>query len=194
MSAITDALLKDIKSLDLGPYYKEKICMLPVSKNLRGEIDLSDRDLQKCRRPACETLKAVHALKLEIRTHRPCDAVAVRRLDGKLDGKLVFAFIEDGNHRGYHVARFEWSSASSELLGRMSGITNAGTHRDPLMHCERCDDRGQMEGRLDAVVVKGDHKGCRVLASYMIDFDPSSGAISTAVEGTLEGVLICDCK
>ncbi len=194
MSAITDALLKEIKKLDLGPYFKERICMLPVSKNLRGEFEQIDTDLQKCKRPDCETLKAVHAIKLEVRSNRPCDSVASRALDGTLAGKLLFAFIEDGNNRGYHIAKFDWSGSSSNLVGQMSGVANAGTHRPPVMRCEQCNEHGHMEGRLDAVVVKGDHKGCRLLATYAIEFDASSGSISTAVVGALEGVLICDCK
>lgn len=194
MSKITEALLEQIKKLNLEAYYKEPICMVPVSKNLRGEFDLADRDLQKCKLPKCETLKALHEMKLEVRSNRPCDSVAARRLDGTLAGRLLFAFIENGNQRGYHKAKIEWSGQNSVLVGQMSGITNAGTHRDPLRPCERCDERGHMEGCLDAVVVKGDHKGCRLLATYVIEFDPSTGSISTAVEGTLEGVLICDCK
>jgi len=194
MSEITEALLKEIKKLDLERYYKEPICMIPVSKNFRGEFDLADRDLQKCKHPECETLKALHRMKLEIRSNRPCDSVAARRLDGTIEGRLFFAFIENGNQRGYHKAQIEWNGATSVLHGQMSGMTNVGTHRDPLRPCERCDERGHMEGCLDAVVVKGDHKGCRLLATYVIEFDPSTGSTSTAVEGTLEGVLICDCK
>ena len=59
MSEITEALLKEIKKLDLERYYKEPICMLPVSKNFRGEFDLADRDRQRCEKPQCETLKAL---------------------------------------------------------------------------------------------------------------------------------------
>jgi hypothetical protein len=51
-----------------------------------------------------------------------------------------------------------------------------------------------MEGRLDAVVVEGDHKGCRVLATYVINYDTSHQAQDTAVIGTLEGVLIRRCE
>ena len=40
------------------------------------------------------------------------------------------------------------------------------------MKSEECDAPGHMEGRLDAVVVKGQHEGCRLLAAYMIDFRP----------------------
>ena len=194
MSEITEALLKEIKNLDLKRYYKEPICMIPVSKNFRGEFDLADRDRQQCKHPECETLKALHRMKLEVRSNRPCDSVAARRLDGTIEGQLLFAFIENGNQRGFHKAKIEWTGATSVLQGQMSGMTNAGTHRDPLRPCERCDERGHMEGCLDAVVVKGDHKGCRLLATYVIEFDSSTGSISTAVEGTLEGVLICDCK
>ncbi len=194
MSAITKTLLKEIEQLELKLFFKEEVCMMPVSKNLNGRIEQIDKDLQKCRQPACETLKAMHAIQLDAKTNRPCDSVAARTLDGLLSGKLLFAFIEEGKNRGYHIAKFDWSGASSKLVGRMSGIANAGTHRPPLMQCVQCYEHGHMEGRLDAVVVDGDHKGCRLLATYAIEFDPSSGSTSTIVTGALEGVLICDCK
>ena len=44
------------------------------------------------------------------------------------------------------------------------------------------------------MLVEGDYKGCRVLATYVIDFDPGIQAQNTAVIGTLEGVLICLCE
>jgi hypothetical protein len=51
-----------------------------------------------------------------------------------------------------------------------------------------------MEGCLEAVVVEGQHKGCRVVATYAIEFDPGVAPQDTAFRGTLEGVLICDCQ
>ena len=43
--------------------------------------------------------------------------------------------------------------------------------------------------------MSGDHKGCRVSAAYVIDFDPlpSHHAQNSHILSTLEGVLICTC-
>jgi hypothetical protein len=194
MSEVTDALLKEIENLDPGTYYKEPVCLWPVSKELRGEFSIRDQHVHKCNEPGCQTLKGLYALRLGIASHRPCDSVLALAFDGGLEGELMTAQIDHGHGRGYHVARLKWGGGSSTLVGRMIGITNAGTHRDPLMQCEPCDARGHMEGRMDAVVVDGDHKGCRLVASYMIAFDPGVAAQSTFVAGTLEGVLICDCR
>ena len=36
--------------------------------------------------------------------------------------------------------------------------------------------------------------GCRVFASYAISFDSSAEFIDTAITGTLEGVIVCECE
>jgi hypothetical protein len=51
-----------------------------------------------------------------------------------------------------------------------------------------------MEGCLEVVVIEGQSKGCRLVATYAIEFDPAVAPQNTGFRGTLEGVLICDCK
>jgi hypothetical protein len=194
MSEITEQLQKEIEALDLDRLYEERICMKAVSKDLKGQFFVKEQEVQDCRRPPCETLKARLHFEARVTPHHPCDAVASRILDGSIDGELVFAHIENGYGRGFHVGRFTWSGAEATLVGRMSGMTNAGTHRSPAAPCEPCDRRGHMEGRLDAVVVDGKCEGCRVLATYVIDYDTSYRAQNTAIVGTLEGVLIHPCR
>jgi hypothetical protein len=47
-------------------------------------------------------------------------------------GRLVTAFEIDGEHRGFHAGDFEWTvTAGLKVAGRMSGVTNVGTHREP---------------------------------------------------------------
>jgi hypothetical protein len=194
MSEITQQLQKEIETLDSKLSYEEKICMWAVSKDLRGEFTDAESENQECRRPSCLTHKGRLRLKTRVIPHRPCDSVASHAFDGDMEGELVFAYIDNGHGRGYHSGRIEWRGRASRLIGRMSGVTNAGTHRNPLAPCEPCDRRGHMEGRLDAVVVDGEHKGCRVLATYAINFDASFRVQNTAILGTLEGVLICPCE
>jgi hypothetical protein len=194
MSRITEELRKYIEGLDLGKYYQDPICMYPVSKDFKGRFEVREQKPHQCSRPDCLTLSAFLTMESEVVAHRPCDSVACMWLDGKLTAELVFKYIQDGEHRGYHVAKAKWGAAGGTLIGKMAGITNAGTHREPLMNCERCDERGHMEGRLDAVVVDGEYKGSRLLASYAIRFDPGLQAQNTAIIGTLEGVLIRPCE
>jgi hypothetical protein len=162
MSSITDELRKDIENLDPGTYYKERICMWQVSKDLRGEFQVANQERQQCGKPDCLTLKGQVRLKAQARSHVPCDSVTARPFDGDIEGEIVFAYIEDGHRRGYHVGKIKWGSATSTLIGQLSGVTNAGTHRRPLPDCEPCDRRGHMEGRLDAVVVDGMPPGGRL--------------------------------
>jgi hypothetical protein len=194
MSTITEELQKEIETLDLTPWYAERICMWAVSKDLRGEFADTKWEDQECRRPDCLTHKGQLIFKVEVTPHFPCDSVASRAFDGGIKGELVFTYIANGYGRGYHIGKFEWYGSTSTLIGRMSGMTNLGTHRSPLAPCEQCDRRGHMEGRLDAVVVDGDHKGCCVRATYVIDFDPGFHVQNTAILGTMEGVLICPCE
>jgi len=192
MSEITEQLQNEIETLDLEPSYEERICMQRVSKDLTGEFFVGTQEQQRCEKPECVTLKGRLEFRVQVTPHDPCDAVPA--FDGQIKGQLVFAYIKDGHGRGYHLGRFEWAMGKSSLIGRMSGVTNAGTHREPAQPCEPCDRRGHMEGRLDAIVYRGEHEGCRVLATYVIDFDPGLRVQSTAVHGTLEGVSICPCE
>ncbi|HEY8505326.1 MAG TPA: hypothetical protein VIL46_12140 [Gemmataceae bacterium] len=181
--------------VDLGRAFEEKVCLAAVSKNLKGDLSDRKREEQKCQKPECVTLKILYRLRVEVRGQRPCDTPESQKLlDGRLEAELVAAFDKDGTGRGTHAGNFKWGGAGSTVAGRMSGVTNAGTHRDPLMECERCDARGHMEGELEGVVVDGAHKGCRVTGTYVIQFDPSKGGTGSAVQGTLEANLICPCR
>jgi hypothetical protein len=190
MSTITDRLLEEIKALDLEPLYNERVCMWEISKDLEGKFSVSNQEEQVCGAPPCRTIKAIVKFDIDARPHSPCDTGPSGAFDGHFEGEILFAYKQSGSDRGYHCGKFEWYGSASRLVGQMSGVTSAGTHRG----CEPCDRRGHMEGRLDAVVIDGEHKDCRVLATYVINFDTtSSGAQDTAVEGALEGVTICPC-
>jgi hypothetical protein len=133
----------------------------------------------KCTTPECETLKTVHELKVELQSNPPCDSKLARSFDGTLFvGRLVTAFEIDGEHRGFHAGDFEWTgTAGLKVAGRMSGVTNVGTHREPpFKPCQKCDERGVMEGRLCGQVTTSQDpalKRCQVIAAYRIRFDPS---------------------
>ena len=188
------ACLEDPRQL-----WTREVCLAAVSKNLRGDLRLLDREREECEKPECRTLKTDHGLKVEVRSHEPCDSEAGRQLDGTLFVRRLIHALADGTGegRGLHTGAFRWVGAQVAIEGRMSGVTNVGTHRQPVFQaCQECDDRGYMEGRLCGRVVRARDErlvGCEVTAAYRILFDPSEGFQDTGVQGTLEGVLVCAC-
>ena len=194
MSRITKRLHNSIQNMKLKRFYEERICMQPVSKNLRGELRVRKQERQKCSGPKCVTLKARMNLGADVTPHQPCDSKAAQALNGQIRGDLVFTYIDNGMGRGYHIGRIRWAGAGSLAIGRMHGMTNVGTHRRPIDNCEECHEPGHMEGCLEAVIIKGKHRGCRIQATYVINFDPGQKAQNTGFVGTIEGVLVCDCK
>jgi hypothetical protein len=187
---------------DAPSLWAKHICLDPVSKDIRGELGLLDRDLQKCERPPCETLKTDHSLKVRVGSHQPCDSEHGRLLDGVLFiRRLVTAWSSPSPEaRGIHTGDFTWTDGALgafRIEGRMSGMTNVGTHREPAFDpCQKCQAPGFMEGRLCGRIVRAADKrliDCQVVAAYRLRFDPSSGFGDSAVEGTMEGVVVCSC-
>ena len=179
---------------------QQPMCLDALSKNLEGRLRLASARRQQCKSPECVTLKTLHELTLKATRHRPCDSGLARAFDGVIKvARLVTAFDEDGMHRGFHAGDFTWTGAAGlRVVGRLSGVTNVGTHRAPAFQpCQRCDDRGVMEGRLCGQVVATRDpalRRCQVIAAYRIRFDPSVRGGSGAVRGTLEGVIVCPCR
>jgi hypothetical protein len=180
--------------------WEQRICLHPVSKNVRGDLRLLDRDLQTCEKEDCRTLKTDHVLKVEVSAHQPCDSAAAGLLDGVLFvRRLVTAFADgSGENRGLHTGRFDWVGGGARVRGELSGMTNVGTHRQPVFDpCQECRAPGYMEGRLCGHIIKTKDdrlRGCRVTASYRLLFDASEGAIDTGITGTIEGLIVCACE
>jgi hypothetical protein len=176
--------------------FENEFCVGALSKDMKGELKLTSSKEHKCRAPVCRTLRTVHDLKVNV-FGTACDSPATKPLDGILVVKLVTAFDTDGNHRGVHAGDFTWTGgAGLKVTGRMSGVTNEGSHRLPIKDCQKCGDRGIMEGRLCGQVVEGDSglKGCAVIAAYRIKFDSGTTGGTGGVVGTIEGVTVCACK
>ena len=182
---------------DPAAILEKAFCVSALSKDLKGELGLLSSKEQKCHEPACKTLRTVHGLKTMV-VNTACDSATAKPLNGTLTVKLITAFDTDGMHRGFHSGDFAWTGAGGlKVTGRMSGVTNEGSHRHPIQDCQKCADRGIMEGKLCGEVVEaGDSKlkGCQVIAAYRIRFDPSVKGGSGAALGTIEGVIVCFCK
>lgn len=187
--------------LDHAPtLWNERLCLEPVSKNLSGKLGLLNRERQECEEPKCLTLKTDHMLQLEVHSHEPCDSDLGKRLDGRFFVRELVHALTDGTGlgRGPHTGAFVWLGDGIEVQGQISGMTNVGTHREPVFEpCQECHNPGVMEGRLCGRVTRAKDPelvGCRVVAAYRFRFDPSEGFTDTEVKGTLEGVVVCRCE
>jgi hypothetical protein len=180
------------------PLLDRVVCLSSLSKDLEGELRLLESEQEKCRALDCVTLETVHQLELRASRH-DCDSRTGGLLDGTIhSGDLVHKFEDgDGNRRGIHEGTFRWKGAGILATGTLRGVTNVGTHRKPAFDdCQRCDDRGVMEGLLVGIIRKARDRrlvGCELQAAYRLRFDPSSSGGSGAVSGTLEGDIVCPC-
>jgi hypothetical protein len=178
---------------------KLRACLESVSKNVEGELRLLDRERNECREEKCESLTTDHLLHLRLDSHKPCDSKVGRKLDGELVVRELISVLADGTGegRGLHSGAFHWASNGIRIEGTLSGMTNVGTHRAPAFDdCQECKAPGFMEGRLSGRVTRARDEqliGCEVAAAYRLQFDPSEGFQSTAVRGTIEGLLVCRC-
>lgn len=185
---------------DVSTIHRGEFCLNALSKNFEGKLIRTTADEHKCAEPECKTFTAVHRLLVKPRVNQPCDSRLARPFGGTLEvARLVSALDQDGQHRGFHTGDFTWTGTGGVVVkGRMSGMTNVGTHRQPVFKdCQPCDARGVMEGRLCGPVVSAEDpalKGCHVIAAYRIKFDPSAHFQNTAISGVIEGVIICPCR
>jgi hypothetical protein len=179
--------------------FKQKMCVHSVSKNLKATIKLMDKDEQRCDTPECRTLKTIHVLKIGVVSNNPCDSKLGKTLTGSIIvERLSSAFDQDGTKRGFHAGDFVWKTASFVAMGRLSGVTNAGTHRKPIFNdCQTCDARGFMEGRICGQITetnKPELKGCQIIGTYRMRFPPTATGGNGGGQGTIEAVLVCPCE
>ena len=175
------------------------VCLSELSKDLEGELRPVEAVRETCDQLHCVTLETVHQLDLKVFAH-VCDSETGKQLDGQLtSGQLVHKYKDgDGDRRGVHEGPFRWRGIGVLATGKLQGITNAGTHRPPAFdECQRCDDRGVMEGMLRGRIMRARDRrlvGCELRAAYRLRFDPSSDqGGSGGVRGTLEGAIVCAC-
>lgn len=100
------------------------------------------------------TLTPLQTLVLRLGSHQDCDSLG-GALDGRIEVRdLVHVYDTDGKQRGLHGGHFRWESVIGLIFGKLSGITNAGTHRAPAFdECQRCADP-VMEGQLCGTVCR----------------------------------------
>lgn len=185
-----------------GELVAAELCLDELSKDLEGELGLLTSDRVICQKLDCATLVTEHQLRAKVWSH-DCDSDLGRRLDGELfvrELTTVFAH-GSGKHRGFHAGTFRWRTAAGIVQGRMQGVTNVGTHREPAFPggCQKCGDDNVMEGRLCGRLVRPAEEafaGIQVTAAYRIRYDSSSDGGVGGVVGTIEGLVIrtCGCE
>ena len=177
---------------------EKRFCLSNLSKNVKGEVALEVSKGQKCVKPKCATLRTSNVFKLSL-GNNTCDSPVAKDFNGGLSvNNLATAYQADGMHRGFHAGDFVWTGANGlKVEGRMSGMTNEGTHRTPIKDCQKCDEVGIMEGRLCGSVTATNNpvlKGCQVIAAYRLKFDATVKGAQGVAFGTIEGVIICPCQ
>ncbi len=185
-----ERIVEGYRNFDPRRMYEDRVCLHDVSKIIEGRTLVSAQDMQEC--DNCHTVKRMGDFEMKIGSG-PCDSeLSKELLDGSAHGQFVAAY-RDGDvaNRGGLSGSIEWLGSGGQLLGRTFAVLNAGTHHEPLPHCEECHAVGHAEGWLRAGIVDGEHEGCRVNGSIAYQFDLSGETAS--FEAVFEGMLICQC-
>ena len=185
---------------DPATILQQSVCLAAISKDLKGVFGPPHAAVHQCTQPACRTMKIQQVLKFDVPgAGSPCDSPLARNLGGTLViERLITACNVDGTHRGFHAGDFVWSGVGGVTAhGRISGMTNEGTHRLPVFtDCQKCDARGVMEGRLCGAITAPnvpELNGAHVVAAYRIKFEPTANGPNGDTHATLEGVIISSC-
>jgi hypothetical protein len=174
------------------------LCLDELSKDVKGDLVIVEAEIHECRELDCKTLTVEHLLRGEVSSHL-CDSGLGKQFDGRITSRdLTTVFVDgSGMRRGMHTGTFVWRTAAGILQGRMSGMTNEGTHREPAFNgCQECGDRGVMEGRLCGRLVRVADPalaGAQVTAAYRFAFDPGEKGGEGGLQGTIEGLVVRNC-
>jgi hypothetical protein len=185
---------------DPSTILQQSVCLAAVSKDLKGKFSTPHAQVHQCQQPLCKTMKITQSLKFDVPgAGSHCDSPLAHQLGGTLViDRLVTACDQDGTHRGFHAGDFVWTGVGGvKATGRISGMTNEGTHRLPhFADCQKCDTRGVMEGRLCGEITAPNSpalNGAHVVAAYRIKFEPTANGPNGDTQATLEGVIISSC-
>lgn len=188
-----------------------------ILQERRGELRLVlDGPIEFCSgltSRECNSYKTIHQLNLDIITNEPDNSrcnignqlAGGRRLDGRLYVcDLIHAFSSGGDptSRGFHGGNFTWVDATTGIVaeGKLSGITNGGTHRLPLpppegceQPCQECWAPGFMDGRFCGTIRRSHADpsllGCQIVGMYKLRFEGTLKDDRNPVTGVLEGVV-----
>lgn len=169
-------------------------CLHSISKLLNGKNVVKKKWEEKCEETDCLSLRITHTLEFSSFSHQ-CDSKEGKDLSHNLLMHVNQRLINDAMGRGLHYGRFTWGGENIEAMGNFMGITNSGTHWNEPNKCEECDMKGHMEGQLSGIIYYKDNRrlDCHLFSSYALYFVPSKEFNMNALQGTVEGVLSCEC-
>jgi len=176
-------------------------CLADLSKNIEGQALVVEAERRRCQTPACESLTLVQHVRLKLSTHA-CDSPQGLLLEGSVvirDLTTVFGGRRPQS-RGVHTGRFYWTpGGGGRIVGSIEGVSNVGLVRSPSSpDAEICDRQGVLTGHLSGAgknVPQIQVPEFTVEAVYRINWTPDDTVQSTtAMIGTLEGILILPCR
>jgi hypothetical protein len=170
-------------------------CLHSISKHLNGKNVTKKKWEEKCQEADCLSLRIAHILEFSCFSHE-CDSKEGKDLSYRLLMHVNQYLINDAMGRGLHYGRFKWRGDNMEAMGNFRGITNSGTHWSEPNKCEECDIKGHIEGQLAGIIYYKNNQrlDCHLFCSYALYFEPSQEFMMSGVEGTIEGVIACECK
>ncbi len=177
---------------------KAVLCLDELSKDVKGDLMIVEAERHECRELECRTLTVQHVLRAELGSHQ-CDSKLGQQFDGRFTSRdLTTVFVDGtGMRRGMHTGTFVWRTSVGIVQGRMSGMTNEGTHREPAFKgCQECGELGVMEGRLCGRLVRATDRslvGAQVTAAYRFAFKPNEKGGDGELQGTIEGLVVRNC-
>lgn len=177
---------------------EQRTCVTALSKTIEGRIGRPEPERRDCEDPRCLTLTTRQPLELRLDRFDCDEDPAAAILGAIVVQDLVHVFDSSGDRRGFHSGDFRWESPPLLAFGRMSGITNAGTHHKPVLDCQDCRAPGFLQGRLCGSIARAEDptlRGAHLLGNYVLRVGDvvDDGIPEQRVLGTLEGVLIRGC-
>ena len=111
--------------------------MWPISKDLRGELRVADQERQQCSKSGLPDLEGpgqAESAGASPRTRRFDHVTAAR---GRARGRDRVRLYRGWRSPWLSCRQGRVGAGGSTLIGQLSGVTNAGTHRRPLPDCSR---------------------------------------------------------
>jgi hypothetical protein len=177
---------------------EQTLCVSALSKELlRGHFGAPWMESRTCDQLECSSITTMQRMRFEVVSH-DCDENPTKG-SGTLDVSDLVHVFGDRSRRGFHSGDFRWEAEDMIVVGRLSGVTHAGTHHRPVLDCQECESPGFLQGRLCGKVLWTDDPGRRaaqVLANYVIRAEKLEHVVLAEQDGavgTLEGVVVRGC-
>lgn len=207
------------RPLEAGP--GKGVIAIDFSKEIRGSaVPVADSvsvcEIKNSVGPATERTTELRRVRVNADiVSGPCDETPSKGgLDGKFEAELSgwekrsdsggdvpprpAADQPEKDNRGLYKGKWQIKNAAGVVVARgdMTLLLHVNTHRVPVIldaNTDECYVPSQIEGLLEGSAVVGDHKGCRLSATFSgHSFDESEAEVHFILAA--EGLLICPCE